>query len=157
MLTAPRQFISKADHTGFTVRSVEESLKFWSEVLGFKHLYTKFYPSSDFLSNVVGVDSASVTLAMVEVPGGHLIELLEYHTPDDRQVFKPRSCDIGSVHLAFNVSDIEALLIKIEEAGWRRLGEIQTVADEDRLGLRIAYARGPDGETLEFLQWPEEA
>lgn len=147
--------IVKADHTGFTVQSIEESLPFWTTVMGFKHLYTNSYESGEFLDNVVGVASASVTLAMVEAPGGHQIELLQYHTPEDRAVFKPRSCDIGSVHLAFNVVDIDALLERVEDAGWHRLGRVQTVDEGERNGLRIAYVRGPDGVTLEFLQWPD--
>ncbi len=150
--------IIRADHTGFTVESLNDSLDFWTRVLGFTHLYTNYYECSEFLENVVGVKGASVTLAMVEAPGGHLIELLEYHTPDDRQSVQPRSCDVGSVHLAFTVTDVDTLLKRIEEeAGWHRLGVTQTVEEGERQGLKIAYARGPDGVTLEFLQWPTPA
>jgi catechol 2,3-dioxygenase-like lactoylglutathione lyase family enzyme len=144
-----------ADHTGFTVQSLEASLNFWVNVLGFKHLYTNTYEAGVFLDNVVGVEGASLTLAMIEAPGGHLIELLEYHSPDDIQVFKPRSCDVGAAHLAFTVKNIDGLLAKIESVGGQRLGELQTVADGERKGLRLGYVRAPDGLTLEFLEWPD--
>jgi hypothetical protein len=32
--------IKRVDHTGFTVSSLENSLAFWVDVLGFRHLYT---------------------------------------------------------------------------------------------------------------------
>ena len=55
---------------------------------------------------------AAVRVAMVEGPG-HLIEVLEYSSPNDRQTYKPRSCDVGSVHLACYVENIDALLARV--------------------------------------------
>jgi len=97
-----------------------------------------------------------LTLAMVQAPGGHLIELLEYHAPADRQLIRPRACDVGSVHVAFMVDDLDAVLQRVEEAGWPRLGEPQTVEGGVREGLRIVYVRSPDGVTVEFLQPPRD-
>jgi catechol 2,3-dioxygenase-like lactoylglutathione lyase family enzyme len=148
--------VTRADHTGFTVASLEASMKFWVDVLGFRLIVKTHYPPSEFLEQVVGVPGAELTLAMVEAPGGHLIELLEYSAPSDRQVYKPRACDVGSVHLAFLIEDIDAMLARVEQAGWPRLGEPQTVQGTRRDGLRIAYVRGPDGVTVEFLQPPRQ-
>jgi catechol 2,3-dioxygenase-like lactoylglutathione lyase family enzyme len=144
----------RADHTGITVRSLKDALHFWVDVLGFRFVEQTHFENSVFLENVVGVKDAEVTLAMVEGPDGHLVELLEYHAPGDRQFLKPRSCDVGSVHLAYMVDHLDDLLSKVERAGWMRLGEPQTVLGGARNGLRIAYIRGPDGVTLEFLQAP---
>ena len=68
--------ITKVDHTGITVSSLAEALVFWVEILGFHHVYTWDFESSSFLDNVLGLEGAAVTLAMVEGPG-HQIELLE--------------------------------------------------------------------------------
>ncbi|AXQ27507.1 hypothetical protein D0B54_01890 [Solimonas sp. K1W22B-7] len=146
--------IRQADHTGFTVSSLDESLRFWIEVLGFRLATKAHYPASAFLDNLVGVEGAELTLAMVEAPDGHLVELLEYQAPSDRKEIHPRSCDVGSVHLAFLVDDLAELLTRCEAAGWPPLGEIQTVRGGVRDGLSLAYVRGPDGVTLEFLQPP---
>ena len=75
--------IKSIDHTGFTVSSLDDSLKFWVDVLGFKHLYTWTFERGPFIEQLVGVPGASMRLAMVEGPG-HMIELLEYTSPDDR-------------------------------------------------------------------------
>jgi predicted enzyme related to lactoylglutathione lyase len=74
--------------------------------------------------------------------------LLQYRKPDDRMICKPRSCDVGSAHLLFSVSDIDAMLGRVEAAGWMRLGMPQT----NPSGSRVAYVRGPEGHTIEFLQ-----
>jgi catechol 2,3-dioxygenase-like lactoylglutathione lyase family enzyme len=148
--------IKSIDHTGFTVSSLDDSLKFWVDVLGFRHLYTWTFDRGPFIEQLVGVPGAGMRLAMVEGPG-HMIELLEYTSPDDRQIFKPRSSDVGSVHLAFYVENIDALLASLARVGWLTVGNIQTVESGERQGLRLIYVRGPDGITLEFLQRPEDA
>lgn len=148
--------LTRADHTGFTVSSLDASLKFWVDVLGFRLVTRDHYPASEFLDNVVGVPGAELTLAMVEAPGGHLIELLEYSAPANREHLKPRACDVGSVHLAFLVEDLDALLARVSAAGWQALGQPQTVQGGRRDGLRLFYARGPDGVTVEFLQPPRQ-
>ncbi|GGX77108.1 VOC family protein [Pseudoduganella dura] len=147
----------RADHVGITVTSLAEALRFWVDVLGFRHVVKTHYENSEFLEQVVGVDGADVTLAMVEGPDGSLVELLEYHAPSERQMMKPRSCDVGSVHLAYMVDNLDSLLAKVEAAGWLRLGAPQTVSGGARDGLRIVYVRGQDGVTLEFLQAPIQA
>lgn len=152
--TPPMVAFRRADHVGITVPSLTEALHFWVDILGFRFVVQTHYETSDFLEQVVGVDGADLTLAMVEGPDGSLIELLEYHAPSGRQVLKPRSCDVGSVHLAYMVDNLDSVLAKVEAAGWLRLGEPQTVRGGSRDGLRIVYVRGQDGVTLEFLQAP---
>jgi catechol 2,3-dioxygenase-like lactoylglutathione lyase family enzyme len=143
--------VRKVDHTGITVASLPDSLAFWVGVLGFRHLYTMRFPNDPFIENVVGVPGAALAMAVVEGPG-HSIELLEYTAPDDRTVMKPRSCDVGSVHVALTVDDLDALLDRMKQSGWDTAGAPQTVVEGERAGLRLVYVRGPDGVTVELLQ-----
>jgi catechol 2,3-dioxygenase-like lactoylglutathione lyase family enzyme len=145
--------IEHADHTGFTVSSLEESLAFWVGTLQFRLLYIWTFDKSLFIEQLVGVPDAALRLAMVEGPG-HSIELLEYTAPDDRKIYKPRSSDVGSVHLAFYVENIEALVARCTCVGWPSVCEIQTVESGERKGVRLVYIRGPDGVTIEFIQRP---
>ena len=151
----PSFCIKSVDHTGITVSSLDEALPFWVDVMGFEHLYTWDFENSPFLEELVGVKGAAARVAMVKGPG-HLIELLDYRAPDGRQVLKPRSCDVGSVHVAFYVANIDALVMRLNSKGWNALSEVQTVASGERAGLRLVYVRGLDGVTLEFLQRPDD-
>ncbi|HEX8604877.1 MAG TPA: VOC family protein [Pseudoduganella sp.] len=157
MTTTTLAAFRRADHVGITVPSLTQALRFWVDVLGFRFVAQTHYENSEFLEQVVGVGGADVTLAMVEGPDGSLVELLEYHAPSGRQAMTPRSCDVGSVHLAYMVDNLDSMLAKVEAAGWLRLGEPQTVRGGARDGLRIVYVRGQDGVTLEFLQAPIQA
>ncbi|MDR7008887.1 VOC family protein [Paraburkholderia strydomiana] len=143
--------IGSVDHTGITVSSIASSLDFWVRGLGFRHLYTWEFENSTFVENLVGVKGASLTLAMVQ-GFGHQIELLEYRSPADRAIFRPRSCDVGSVHLAMYVDNLDALIECIRDAGWLPVGAPQRIEGGERDGWKLAYVRDPDGVTLEFLQ-----
>ena len=143
--------ISSVAHTGITVSSLKEALDFWVNVLGFRHIYTWDFENSPFIEKLVGVPGAAMSLAAVE-GYGHSVELLEYHAPADRKVIRPRSCDVGSVHIGLNVENMDAALARVAEAGWMPVAEPQTVEDGERKGMRLIYVRGPDGVTIEFMQ-----
>jgi catechol 2,3-dioxygenase-like lactoylglutathione lyase family enzyme len=143
--------VCSVDHTGITVSSLQEALDFWVSALGFRHIYSWDFENTPFIENVVGVPGTVMSLAWVE-GYGHSIELLEYRAPADRKVIKPRSCDVGSVHIGLYVEDMDAALERVAESGWMPVAEPQTVEGGERSGMRLIYVRGPDGVTIEFLQ-----
>lgn len=143
--------VQAVDHTGITVSDLEHSLRFWTDVLGFK-LSHRAELSGEFAANVTGVAAAEITIAVVIAPGGHRVELLQYHQPADRAQLRARPCDVGSVHLALRVDDLEAVLAAAADTGWQAAGPPQTMAVGPRAGTRFAYMHDPDGTTIELIQ-----
>jgi catechol 2,3-dioxygenase-like lactoylglutathione lyase family enzyme len=146
--------IIAADHTGITVSNLERSLAFWRDVLGFELSHTA-HQTGEMASEITGVEGAEIKLAVVKTPGGHKIELLEYIAPADRQRhvdFRP--CDVGSVHVALIVDDLDAVLSAINASGWKAAGKPQTLQSGPNAGKRVVYVRDPDGATIEFMQQP---
>jgi glyoxylase I family protein len=144
--------ITATDHTGFTVANIDRSLAFWQGVLGFE-LSHRAHHTGDLASEVTGVPGAEISLAVLKAPG-HKIELLEYHAPPDRKRFAFRPCDVGSVHVAFAVDNLEAVLEKIATTGWHAAGKPQTLKTGPNTGKRVIYVRDPDGTTIELMQGP---
>jgi len=144
--------IVTADHTGITVANLERSLAFWRDVLGFEFSH-RTHHSGPLASEVTGVPGAELTLAVLKAPG-HRIELLEYHAPADRVRANLRPCDVGSVHIAFTVENLDAVLEKIAASGWKAAGCPQTLQSGPNAGKRVVYVRDPDGSTIEFMQPP---
>jgi glyoxylase I family protein len=146
--------IFAADHTGITVSSLERSLAFWRDVLGFEPSHTA-HQTGEMASEITGVAGAEIKLAVMRAPGGHKIELLEYLAPPER---KPRvdlrPCDVGSVHVALIVDDLEAILSAINASGWKGAGKPQILQSGPNAGKRVIYVRDPDGTTIEFMQQP---
>jgi glyoxylase I family protein len=145
--------IIAADHTGITVSNLERSLLFWRDVLGFE-LSHRAHHTGDLASEATGVSGADISIAVLK-GYGHKIELLEYLAPPDRKHVNVRPCDVGSVHVAFTVDDLDAVLTAIAASGWKAAGKPQTLTSGPNAGKRVVYVRDPDGTTIEFMQQPE--
>ncbi len=149
MSTAPFRIIA-ADHTGITVSNLEKSLAFWRDVLGFE-LSHRAHHTGDLASEVTGVPGAEISLAVLK-GYGHKIELLEYLAPTNRKYVDLRPCDVGSVHVALVVDDLDAVLSGIAASGWKPAGKPETLQSGPNAGKRVVYVRDPDGTTIEFMQ-----
>src|SRR5438270_1748567 len=110
---------------------------------------------------ITGIKGAKLKLAVVKAPGGHKIELLEYLAPPDRKKdvdpstslrTSLRPCDVGHVHVAFTVENLEPLLEKITASGWKAAGKPQTLNYGPNAGKRVIYVRDPDGTTIEIME-----
>jgi catechol 2,3-dioxygenase-like lactoylglutathione lyase family enzyme len=150
MSAVPFRIIA-ADHTGITVSNLERSLAFWREVLGFEFSHSA-HQTGERPEQITGVKGAELKLAVLKTPSGHKIELLEYFAPADRRRVDLRPCDIGHVHVALIVDDLDAVLQKIAASGWKAAGKPQTLTTGPNAGKRVIYVRDPDGTTIEFMQ-----
>ena len=145
-----------ADHTGITVSNVECSLAFWRDVLGFDLSHTA-HQKGELAQEITGVEGAEIKLAVLKTPGGHKVELLEYLAPADRKRTDIRPCDVGSVHVALLVEDLDAVLERIAASDWKAAGKPQTLTKGPNAGKRVVYVRDPDGTTIEFMELPRRA
>jgi catechol 2,3-dioxygenase-like lactoylglutathione lyase family enzyme len=146
--------IISADHTGITVPNLERSLAFWRDVLGFEISHTA-HQTGELAKEITGVSGAELKLGVLKAPGGHKIELLEYLAPADRKYVSLRPCDVGSIHVALLVTDLDAVLERIAASGCKAAGEPQTLKTGPNAGKRVVYVRDPDGITIELMQSPK--
>lgn len=141
--------IKKADHVGFSVKNIEESLFFWTHVLGGEVL-REGKMSGPIIDEVTCARGADVRMALLEL-AGMKIELLQYNNIEQPEV--PSAPYIpGYAHLAFMVENLDTLLSKISDYGWKTPGIPQTVSSGPMKGTRVIYVQSPDGQTLELME-----
>ena len=151
-MNKPFRIIS-ADHTGITVENLERSLAFWRDMLGFELSHTA-HQTGELARKITGVTGSEIKLAVLKTPSGHKIELLEYLAPPDRKHAEVRPCDVGHVHVALLVDDLDAVLDKIAASGWKASGKPQILKTGPNAGKRVVYVRDSDGTTIEFMELP---
>ncbi|HVD95356.1 MAG TPA: VOC family protein [Candidatus Limnocylindria bacterium] len=156
MSTSESFRVIAADHTGITVSNLEKSLAFWRDVLGFEISHTA-HQTGEMAKEITGVAGAEIKLVVLRAPGGHKIELLEYLGPTDRKRSVLRPCDIGSVHVALTIDNLDAVLQRIAASGWKTAGKPQTLTRGPNAGKRVVYVRDPDGTTIEFMDPPNQS
>src|SRR5256885_2045253 len=154
-MSSPFRIIA-ADHTGITVSNLERSLAFWRDVLGFEFSHSA-HQTGERPEQITGVKGAELKLAVVKSPSGHKIELLEYFAPPDRkQHVDLRPCDVGSIHVALTIDNLDAILERIAAIGWKAAGTPQPPTAGPNAGKRVVYVRDPDGTTIELMQMPTQ-
>ncbi|GEM_PF-254149 len=145
-------------HTGFVVKDIHKSIEWYSKVLGMQVMRQPAETSTEWLAAVVGYPKVRLVLAMVGVPGGHSIELIQYLEPKGHQgPNKSDRCDVGAAHCGMLVDDVRAWHRKLKAAGVWVAGV--WVAGEPTLrdvpypwGRYAFYFRDPDGNYLEMVE-----
>jgi catechol 2,3-dioxygenase-like lactoylglutathione lyase family enzyme len=142
-------------HTGYTVSDLEQSLRFYRDLLGCE-VIAEQEKQGGYLAEIVGYPDAHVRMAHLRVPGsGHVIELFEYLAPAGaRAAVEPRN--VGASHLCFLVEDLPAVYVRLRGQGVDSFVsppvEVDTGINTGGYGL---YVRDPDGITVELFQPPQ--
>jgi catechol 2,3-dioxygenase-like lactoylglutathione lyase family enzyme len=143
--------MTAVDHIGFSVASIDEAVRFWTEAMGFA-LVRRGEMGGEFLQAVTGVEDPRCRVALLVAPGGFSVELLEYSTGPKLGRAPGSAGAIGAAHLAVTVADIHTAIDRIKAAGWRINGSAQAIPAGPRAGTIVAYITGPDGITIELMQ-----
>ena len=143
-------------HVGMSVASLDDALSFWEHFLGAPALWRELL-NRPYLAKIIGIPGVSIKGAFVELPGGVILELLDYEEPDKRS--NPETtANPGNIHLCLAV-DAGAAWKHAVACGARpvsREGPVE-VDGGPNAGARVAYLRIHDGITLELFQPPARA
>ena len=116
-------------HTMVRVKNIEESKKFYCDLLGLKEIKRKESEEGKF------------TLVFLAAPNQEDIALELTYNWNTNEIYS-EGRNFG--HLAFEVSDIYEICIKLQKAG-------VTINRPPRDG-RMAFVRSPDNISIELLQ-----
>jgi len=141
-------------HIGMTVASLDTALAFWEGFLG-KPARWKTVLDRPYLAQVVGYPGVSIKAAFVDLPGGVVIELLDYQVAD-RTPNPEATANPGNLHVCLKVADAADTWRRAVVCGARPLSPDGPVDIDGgpNLGARAAYLRIHDGITLELFQTP---
>lgn len=130
--------VVQVDHIGIAVASLDESLKFYTDMLGMK------------LHGTETVEEQKVRTAFLPL-GSTEIELLESTAPDGPIAKFIEIKGQGIQHIAFRVDDIDAALAELKEKGVRLIDEKPRYGAG---GARIAFLhpKATNGVLIELCQ-----
>ncbi len=130
--------IKKVDHIGIAVKDLEETLKFYQEILGMD------------LQGTEVVEEQKVRVAFLPI-GDAEVELLESTDPEGPIAKYIERKGQGIQHLAFRVDDIEKAIEEMKEKGIRMIDEKPRYGAG---GAKIAFAhpKSTHGVLIELCQ-----
>jgi len=146
--------IAGIHHVGLSVRSLDDALAFWAAMLGTGPRF-RGRLSRPYLGRSVGYPGVEIDAALLDLPGGGLLELLEYRLAG-RRTNPPETANPGNVHVCLRVSDIDAAWARAVTAGARPVnpdGPVEVDGGPNR-GARACYLRIHDDISVELFQPP---
>jgi catechol 2,3-dioxygenase-like lactoylglutathione lyase family enzyme len=143
--------ITKAHHTGLTVRSLEKSLSFYRDIFGFEIVF-QWNPQAPYIAELLGYPTVDLHSAILRIPNSEVyLELLEYRGIP--QVINDMSNgNVGNAHIAFYVDELEPLYKRLIELGVKSVSKPVTPTIGPNQGGRAVYLIDPDGFRVELIE-----
>ena len=133
--------IQRLDNVGIVVDDLNAAIAFFVE-LGLE-LEGEATVEGRWVDGIVGLDGVQSDIAMLRTPDGHgRLELSKFHTPPATTAEPNAPVNtLGYRRVMFAVTDIKAVLARLQAHGAELVGEV--VQYEDK--YLLCYVRGPEG------------
>lgn len=149
--------VTKVEAVGITVKDMNQSLKFYTEVLGFRKVNDNEYKGNDF-EKLEGVFGLNIRVARLQL-GDEFIELIDYLTTGGRSVPEDaKSNDLFFQHIAIVVSDMDKAyqqVIKYNVEFVSTAPQTLPKSIPTAEGIKAFYFHDPDNHNLELIYFPK--
>lgn len=141
-------------HPVVSVADMDQALPFYVDALGLGVTFDDYHDPAA-ISALFGFESPRLRSVVVQCPDGSEIELVEYERPRGRPRSDRRTNDAGILAINLRVTEIEAMVDRIQSAGFEVPSGIVDQILPDGGVIRVAVTLGPVGETIILVQLPE--
>lgn len=149
--------VQKVEAIGITVSDMDRSVKFYTEVLGFKKVSDAevYGDSYEQLQNLFGLRMRIVRMQL----GDEFIELTDYLTSGGRSIPEDaKSNDLIFQHIAIVVSDMDKAYAQLRKKMVEHVSRApQTIPASNvaAAGVKAFYFHDPDRHNLELIYFPK--
>jgi catechol 2,3-dioxygenase-like lactoylglutathione lyase family enzyme len=143
---------SRVEHVGFSVSNLDRSVDWYTFLLDEPPTARKLW-DPEYVSRVLGYPEVVLEFALWQLPGGHMLELLEYKNPKPRRI-DMETYNVGNAHLCLIVDDLAAEFVRLRGRAEFRHAEPVDIPVGHFAGGRSCYVRDPDGISIEIVEHP---
>ncbi len=149
--------VIKVDAIGITVKEMERSVKFYSDVLGFKKISDEQHNGSAYesLNGLFGINFRIVRMQL----GDEFIELTDYLTTGGRSIPEDqKSNDLFFQHIAIVVSDMDKAFEQLKKFKVEYVStapQTLPVTNVAAAGIKAFYFHDVDDHNLELIWFPK--
>jgi catechol 2,3-dioxygenase-like lactoylglutathione lyase family enzyme len=137
-----------------SVSNLDVALAFWRDFLGIEPRWRTML-DRPYLARHLGYPGIRIDAAFLDLPGGIVLELLDYQL-DDKVQNPDATANPGNVHLCLEVDDADSVWARAVAAGARPVvpeGPVEVTGGPNE-GAKASYLRIHDGISLELFQPP---
>ena len=146
------------DHINIVVSDLDRSLRFYTELLGFRKT-KEAHLEGGWIDRIVGLHGVKARAVFIVAPAGEpRIELLAYEQPiGQAAVANSRANTAGLRHIALRVDDMASTVARLRAAGVTLFSEPVRVpagvVQHDAGEKTLVYFLDPDGVILELAEY----
>ena len=140
--------INGVRHTGIVVNEIENAIKFWVNLLGFKVVVDQI-EEGEFIDKLLGLENVSVRTVKLVAQDGSLVELLHFISHKSLSTWDGNPYKTGLTHIAFNVTNISNVVSILEQNGYSQVNRYQKSLSGKVL---VCYVKGFEGLLLELVE-----
>ena len=148
--------VTKIEAVGMTVKEMDRSLKFYTEVLGFKKISDTEYRGEQ-LEKLKGLFGLHTRVARLQL-GDEFIELTDYLTTGGRSIPEDsKSNDLVFQHIAIVVSNMEKAYQQVKKYKVEFVSTAPQTLPKSipgAEGIKAFYFHDPDNHNLELIFFP---
>lgn len=139
---------------GISVHDLDSLSDFYIKTRGFS--FVNVATVSPDLALAAGLSASGYRVTRLQTPYGERLKLLQPLQPPSPPPPDPFILDRrGTAYLTFIIDDLDAMIARLTAAGLPPLTGADKV--EVRSGVWLAFARDPEGNFLEFVQYADIA
>jgi predicted enzyme related to lactoylglutathione lyase len=142
-------------HTNLIARDWKKLAQFYIDVFACVPLYPERDLSGEWIEKMTMINDVKIRGIHLRLPGyttGPTLEIFEYNISQNTDI-KPRINNFGFGHIAFHVSDVEAVVQKIIRSGGSMYGELVEKQIEGVGIIKCVYTTDPEGNIIEIQNW----
>ncbi len=142
-------------HTNIIAKDWKKLADFYMETFGCVFAPPERNLSGEWVDELTDIKDCAIRGAHLALPGyekGPTLEIFSYE-PENEQELPKEINGYGLAHIAFEVDDVEAVLEMLFKNGGSRLGGIVKKKYPEIGVLTAVYARDPEGNIIEILNW----
>ena len=135
-------------HIGIVVNDLEESLKFWQDLMHF-NIVTSAEEKGEHLDRILELENVVVKTIKLASYSGEIVELLKFPSHPDSGHWNRKTYSTGLTHIAVTVEDINLLVSKLRAQNFRIHSDPKMSPDGKVL---FTYFRGPENLIIEAVE-----
>lgn len=149
--------VTQLESVGITVKDMNHSLQFYTQVLGFKKISDAEYRGEE-IEKLKGLFGINIRVARLQL-GDEFIELTDYLTTGGRSIPEDqKSNDLFFQHIAIVVSDIEKAYQHVKKFNVEHVSTFPQTLPKSipaAEGIKAFYFHDPDNHNLELIYFPK--
>lgn len=137
----------KLRHIGIVTKNLEESLKFYRDLLGFK-IKSEDKEDTKFIDKILGLKESSMKTIKLSDASGGIIELLQYDNPQGKTTDREIN-DFGISHFALTVQNLDDIYNKLKNNNIEFIST-PTLSPDNK--AKVCFCYDPNGAFIELVE-----